>query len=225
MARPCAFHWLQYLLGQPRLGENFSRGASSHGAHRTAELQASFSWPHANCQHNVRWIAASARAFQRTIRGSWARDGAQAEHRTCHWHGLAPVAAALPSAYRPLQAMTYRIRCLLYRYSRYSEAKIETKAKIVVPYHSRYSWELTQIVSSYITDARSTTRRGGGGSDDVYEKCIKVNNRGAGEVGEGPLDLEHVIGKVHWQLTPDIPSVARGREQFFQSNGINCCHW
>ena len=38
-------------------------------------------------------------------RGSWARDGAQAEHRTCHWHGLAPVAAALPSAYRPLQAM------------------------------------------------------------------------------------------------------------------------
>ena len=33
-----------------------------------------------------------------------------------------------------------------------------------------------------------------GGSDDVYEKCIKVNNRGAGEVGEGPLDLEHVIG-------------------------------
>ena len=43
------------------------------------------------------------------------------------------------------------------------EVKIETKAKIVVPYHSRYSWELTQIVSSYITDARSTTRRGGGG--------------------------------------------------------------
>ena len=25
------------------------------------------------------------------------------------------------------------------------EVKIETKAKIVVPYHSRYSWELTQL--------------------------------------------------------------------------------
>ena len=25
---PCAFHWLQHLLGQPRLSENFSRGAS-----------------------------------------------------------------------------------------------------------------------------------------------------------------------------------------------------
>jgi len=69
-----------------------------HGAHRTAELQASFSWPHhvPNCQHNVRWLS-------RASRGSWVRDGAQAEHRTCH--GLAPVAAALPSAYRPLQAM------------------------------------------------------------------------------------------------------------------------
>ena len=70
-----------------------------HGAHRTAELQASFSWPHhvPNCQHNVRWLSRAP------SRGSWVRDGAQAEHRTCH--GLAPVAAALPSAYRPLQAM------------------------------------------------------------------------------------------------------------------------
>ena len=25
------------------------------------------------------------------------------------------------------------------------EVKIETKAKIVVPYHSRYAWELTQL--------------------------------------------------------------------------------
>ena len=25
---PCAFHWLQYLLGQPRLSKSFSRGAS-----------------------------------------------------------------------------------------------------------------------------------------------------------------------------------------------------
>ena len=70
-----------------------------HGAHRTAELQASFSWPHhvPNCQHNVRWLSRAPSG------GSWVRDGAQAEHRTCH--GLAPVAAALPSAYRPLQAM------------------------------------------------------------------------------------------------------------------------
>ena len=54
-------------------------------------------------------------------RGSWARDGAQAEHRTCHWHGLAPVAAALPSAYRPLQAMaTVFTMPSLSRYSRYN---------------------------------------------------------------------------------------------------------
>ena len=77
-------------------------------------------------------------------RGSWARDGAQAEHTTCH--GLAPVAAALPSAYRPLQAMaTVFTMPSLSRYSRYNKVKIETKAKIVVPYHSRYSWELTQL--------------------------------------------------------------------------------
>ena len=111
-----------------------------HGAHRTAELQASFSWPHhvPNCQHNVRWLSRAP------SRGSWVRDGAQAEHRTCH--GLAPVAAALPSAYRPLQAMaTVFTMPSLSRYSRYNKVKIETKAKIVVPYHSRYAWELTQL--------------------------------------------------------------------------------
>ena len=43
-----AFHWLCYLLGQPRLSENFSRGVSRGPlrARRRAELQASFSWPH-----------------------------------------------------------------------------------------------------------------------------------------------------------------------------------
>ena len=42
------FHWLCYLLGQPRLSENFSRGVSRGPlrARRRAELQASFSWPH-----------------------------------------------------------------------------------------------------------------------------------------------------------------------------------
>ena len=41
---PCAFHWLCYLLGQPRFSESFSRGAPRGfvmGASR-AELQASF---------------------------------------------------------------------------------------------------------------------------------------------------------------------------------------
>ena len=48
---PCAFHGLQYLLGQPRLSENFSRGASRGPlrARRRAELQASFSRPHRVC--------------------------------------------------------------------------------------------------------------------------------------------------------------------------------
>ena len=48
---PCAFHGLQYLLGQPRLSENFSRGASRGPlrAPRRAELQASFSRPHRVC--------------------------------------------------------------------------------------------------------------------------------------------------------------------------------
>ena len=92
---PCAFHWLQYLLGQPRLGENFSRGASeSRGA--------------SNGRTSGQLFSAASRAqlpTQRALdspiyglssapsRGSWARNGAQAEHRTCH--GLAPVATAL----------------------------------------------------------------------------------------------------------------------------------
>ena len=46
--------------GNP-LGKFFRGEPPSHGARRTAELQASFSWPHhvPNCQHNVRWIALS----------------------------------------------------------------------------------------------------------------------------------------------------------------------
>ena len=55
---PCAFHWLQYLLGQPRLSKNFSRGASRGPlrARRRAELQASFSRPHRvrDCHHDHR---------------------------------------------------------------------------------------------------------------------------------------------------------------------------
>ena len=35
---PCAFHWLQYLLGQPRLSESFSRGASRGRIRRPASL-------------------------------------------------------------------------------------------------------------------------------------------------------------------------------------------
>ena len=58
---PCAFHWLQYLLGQPRLSESFSRGASRGPlrARRRAELQASFSRPHRVCTcHDQRgWVA------------------------------------------------------------------------------------------------------------------------------------------------------------------------
>ena len=57
-----------------------------------------------------------------------------------------------------------------------------------------------------------------GGSDDVYEKCIKVNNRGAGEVGEGPLDLEHVIG-----YTGNSPrtflALPGGGSKFFKAMG------
>ncbi len=40
---PCAFHWLCYLLGQPRLSESFSRGAPRGSLW---VLQVSFSWPH-----------------------------------------------------------------------------------------------------------------------------------------------------------------------------------
>ena len=61
---PCAFHWLQYLLGQPRLSENFSRGASRGPlrARRRAELQASFSRPHRvrDCHHDHRCGALAA---------------------------------------------------------------------------------------------------------------------------------------------------------------------
>ena len=48
---PCAFHWLQYLLGQPRLSKNFSRGASRGPlrVRRRAGLQASFSRSHRVC--------------------------------------------------------------------------------------------------------------------------------------------------------------------------------
>ncbi len=48
---PCAFQWLQSLLGQPRLSEIFSRGASRGPlrARRRAVLQASFSRPHRVC--------------------------------------------------------------------------------------------------------------------------------------------------------------------------------
>ena len=58
---PCAFHWLQYLLGQPRLSENFSRGASRGPlrVRRRAELQASFSRPHrvSECHGQRRCVA------------------------------------------------------------------------------------------------------------------------------------------------------------------------
>ena len=61
---PCAFHWLQYLLGQPRLSKNFSRGASCGPlrARRRAELQASFSRPHRvrDCHHDHRCGALAA---------------------------------------------------------------------------------------------------------------------------------------------------------------------
>ena len=61
---PCAFHWLQYLLGQPRLSKNFSRGASRGPlrARRRAELQASFSRPHRvrDCHHDHRCGALAA---------------------------------------------------------------------------------------------------------------------------------------------------------------------
>ena len=48
---PCTFHWLHYLLGQPRLSENFSRGASRGPlrVRRRAGLQASFSRSHRVC--------------------------------------------------------------------------------------------------------------------------------------------------------------------------------
>ena len=45
---PCAFHWLWYLLGQPRFSESFFARSPTRlvmGASR-AELQASFSWLH-----------------------------------------------------------------------------------------------------------------------------------------------------------------------------------
>ena len=45
---PCAFHWLWYLLGQPRFSESFRvepHEALVTGASR-AELQASSSWRH-----------------------------------------------------------------------------------------------------------------------------------------------------------------------------------
>ena len=129
----------------------------SHGARRTAELQA-------NCQHNVRWIALSM--------------GFPAHHPVAVGHAMAlrlstervtgTVWRQWPQLYpqrtgRCKPWLPYSL-CLLYPgIPDIIEVKIETKAKIVVPYHSRYSWELTQIVSSYITDARSTTRRGGGG--------------------------------------------------------------
>ena len=61
---PCAFHWFQYLLGQPRLSKNFSRGASRGPlrARRRAELQASFSRPHRvrDCHHDHRCGALAA---------------------------------------------------------------------------------------------------------------------------------------------------------------------
>ena len=146
---PCAFHWLQYLLGQPRLGEKIFRGEPpSHGAHRTAELQASFSWPHhvPNCQHNVRWIALSM--------------GFPAHHPVAVGHAMAlrlstervtgTVWRQWPQLYpqrtgRCKPWLPYSL-CLLYPgIPDIIEVKIETKAKIVVPYHSRYSWELTQL--------------------------------------------------------------------------------
>ena len=58
---PCTFHWLQYLLGQPRLSKNFSRGASRGPlrVRRRAELQASFSRPHrvSECHGQRRCVA------------------------------------------------------------------------------------------------------------------------------------------------------------------------
>ena len=118
---PCAFHWLQYLLGQPRLSESFSRGASRGASNGRTSGQLFLAAPRAQLPTQR---ALDSPVYGLSIapsRGSWARDGAQAEHRTCHWHGLAPVAAALPSAYRPLQAMaTVFTIPSLSRYSRYN---------------------------------------------------------------------------------------------------------
>ena len=111
---------------------------------------------------NVRWMPCYG--LERTSsRGSWAMMALRlsTERVTAR---LAPVAALYPQRTGRCKPWLPYSLCLLYPgIPDIIEVKIETKAKIVVPYHSRYSWELTQIVSSYITDARSTTRRGGGG--------------------------------------------------------------
>ena len=90
---PCAFHWLQHLLGQPRLSENFSRGASRGPlrVRRRAELQASFSRPHRACATAtpMRLCSPGYGLSSAPSRGSRTRDGA--ELAGCK----APTAAAL----------------------------------------------------------------------------------------------------------------------------------
>ena len=124
--------------GNP-LGKFFRGEPPSHGARRTAELQA-------NCQHNVRWIALSM--------------GFPAHHPVAVGHAMAlrlstervtgTVWRQWPQLYpqrtgRCKPWLPYSL-CLLYPgIPDIIEVKIETKAKIVVPYHSRYSWELTQL--------------------------------------------------------------------------------
>ena len=126
--------------GNP-LGKFFRGEPPSHGARRTAELQA-------NCQHNVRWIALSM--------------GFPAHHPVAVGHAMAlrlstervtgTVWRQWPQLYpqrtgRCKPWLPYSL-CLLYPgIPDIIEVKIETKAKIVVPYHSRYSWELTQLSS------------------------------------------------------------------------------
>ena len=84
---PCAFHWLQYLLGQPRLSENFSRGASRGPlrVRRRAELQASFSRPHRACATAtpMRLCSPGYGLSSAPSRGSHGRTCDGAEHWTC----------------------------------------------------------------------------------------------------------------------------------------------
>ena len=144
-ARSTGFSTFSGSLGSAKI---FRGEPPSHGARRTAELQASFSWPHhvPNCQHNVRWIALSM--------------GFPAHHPVAVGHAMAlrlstervtgTVWRQWPQLYpqrtgRCKPWLPYSL-CLLYPgIPDIIEVKIETKAKIVVPYHSRYAWELTQL--------------------------------------------------------------------------------
>ena len=124
--------------GNP-LGKFFRGEPPSHGARRTAELQA-------NCQHNVRWIALSmgfpahhpvAVGHAMALRLSTERVTGTVWRQ---WPQLSPQRTGRCKPWLPYSL------CLLYPgIPDIIEVKIETKAKIVVPYHSRYSWELTQL--------------------------------------------------------------------------------